>query len=173
MSSSYIGEIRMFAGTFAPVGWAFCDGQLLPISQHDALFNLIGITYGGDGQTTFALPDLRGRIPVGQGSLFGQHDFLVGETGGAEEVTLTTSQIPSHHHPWTVVGDRSGTSAVPAGARPAQSTSVTPYLQESPINALAADAATPTGGSQPHSNLQPYLCVHFIISLDGEYPSQI
>lgn len=172
MSNSYVGEIRIFAGNFAPAGWAFCDGQLVSISENDVLFQLIGTTYGGDGESTFALPDLRGRLPIAQGSFSGEHTYVVGETGGAEEVTLTVNQIPSHTHPWTVVGDRSGTATAPAGARPAQSTSVTPYVQMSPDTTLAADAIAPVGGSQPHTNLQPYLCVNFIISLFGIYPSQ-
>ncbi|MFC7493161.1 MULTISPECIES: phage tail protein [unclassified Nocardioides] len=166
MAQPYVGEVRMFAGNFAPAGWAFCDGQLVPISENETLFNLIGTTYGGDGQSTFALPDLRGRIPIHQGN-----GYILAETGGAEEVTLTVSQIPAHSHPWLVAGDRSGTTASPAGTLPAQSTSVTPYANLAPAQTMAAAAVTPVGGSQPHSNMQPYLCVHFIISLYGIFPS--
>lgn len=172
MNNGYIGEIRMFAGNYAPAGWALCEGQLIPISENDALFTLIGTTYGGDGQSTFALPDLRGRLPIGQDPAGSSQTYLLGEAGGAEEVTLSVNQIPFHTHTWTVAANRSGTATIPSGARLAQSTSVTPYVQASPDTALAADAAAPVGGSQPHSNMQPYLCVNFIISLYGEFPSE-
>lgn len=166
MAQPYVGEIRMFAGNFAPAGWQFCQGQLLPISEYDTLFQLIGTTYGGDGEETFALPDLQGRIPIHQGG-----GFNLAETGGAEEVTLTVGQIPNHGHSWLAVGDRSGTLTSPAGALPAQSAHVTAYLNEAPDASFAAAAAAPTGGSQPHTNLQPYLCVSFIVSLYGIFPS--
>lgn len=166
MSNPYIGEIRMFAGSFAPNGWAFCAGQLLPISENDTLFNLIGTTYGGDGQETFALPDLRGRLPVHQGN-----SFTIGEQGGVEEVTLTTNQIPVHSHPLVGSGDLAS-SPDPVGAVTAQSRTagVDLYLEDNPNTNLAANSIGPTGGSQPHSNFQPYLCVSFIISLYGIYP---
>nr|WP_246391561.1 tail fiber protein [Nocardioides soli] len=156
----------MFAGNFAPAGWQFCQGQLLPISEYETLFQLLGTTYGGDGESTFALPDLQGRIPIHQGN--GYH---LAETGGAEEVTLTITQIPNHSHAWLAVGDRSGTLTSPAGALPAPSANVTPYLNEAPDVSFAGAAAVATGGSQPHTNLQPYLCVSFIISLYGIFPS--
>jgi microcystin-dependent protein len=166
MAQPYVGEIRMFAGNFAPAGWMFCEGQLLPISEYETLFNLIGTTYGGDGQSTFSLPDLRGRLPLHQGN-----GFTLAETGGAEEITLTTQQIPQHAHAAlgsAVTGDQ--TSA--QGALPANSVTITPYLNSAPDTAFNAQAIGATGGSQPHTNFQPYLCVDFIISLFGIYPSQ-
>ena len=165
MAQPYIGEIRMFAGNFAPAGWAFCDGQLLPISENDTLFNLIGTTYGGDGQSTFALPDLRGRLPLHQGN-----GFTLAETGGVEEVTLTVAQTPAHSHP--LLGAAiNGANANPSNALLANSTVVTPYAPESLTVAMAANAVSSTGGSQPHTNFQPYLCVNFILSLFGIFPS--
>jgi microcystin-dependent protein len=165
MAQPYVGEIRMFAGNFAPAGWMFCEGQLLPISEDETLFNLIGTTYGGDGQSTFALPDLRGRIPIHQGN-----GFILAETGGVEEVTLTVNQIASHTHPLTATSD-SGNQTSPAGNLVAQSVNVTPYITDAPGGSFNAGAITPTGGSQPHTNFQPYLCVDFIISLFGIFPS--
>jgi microcystin-dependent protein len=155
----------MFAGNFAPAGWHFCDGALLPISENDALFNLIGTTYGGDGQSTFALPDLRGRLPVHLGN-----GFTLAQNGGAETVTLTTAQIPSHTHPFVA------SPAVVSGTTPVnnilgQSASFQMYIQQAPTVALGANASLADGGSQPHDNMQPYLCVSFIISLFGIYPS--
>ena len=165
MAQPYVGEIRMFAGNFAPAGWMFCEGQLLPISENETLFQLIGTTYGGDGQSTFALPDLRGRVPIHQGS-----GFILAETGGVEEVTLTVNQIPSHTHP--LLGAAVNGSAVnPSNALLATSTVVTPYAVEDADAQMAANAISPVGGSQPHTNFQPYLCVDFIISLFGLFPS--
>jgi microcystin-dependent protein len=161
----YIGEIRMFAGNFAPAGWMFCAGQLLPISENDTLFNLIGTTYGGDGQTTFALPNLQGRLPIHQGG-----GFILAETGGAESVTLTVPQIPAHSHAFLASG-KNASAANAGGNVLAQTPSYTPYIALPPNSALSANAMTPTGGSQPHDNFQPYLCVNFIISLFGTYPS--
>jgi microcystin-dependent protein len=166
MAQPYVGEIRMFAGTFAPSGWAFCDGQLLAISGNEPLFQLIGTTYGGDGQSTFALPETRGRIPIHQGN-----GFVLAQNGGAEAVTLTTQQIPAHNHAAAgaaVTGDQ--TSAT--GALPANSVTVTPYLNTAPDAAFGAAAIAPAGGSQPHTNLQPYLCMNYIISLFGIFPPQ-
>ncbi len=165
MAQPYVGEIRMFGGNFAPAGWMFCEGQLLPISENDTLFQLIGTTYGGDGQSTFALPDLRGRLPLhfGNGS-------VVGETGGVEEITLTTNQIPAHAHPLlaaAVTGDQIG----PANNVPANSFNVTPYINDVPGGNMSPQAITLTGGSQPHTNFQPYLCIDFIISLFGIFPT--
>lgn len=165
MAQPYVGEIRMFAGNFAPAGWMFCEGQLLPISENETLFQLIGTTYGGDGQSTFALPDLRGRIPIHQGN-----GFILAETGGVEEVTLTVSQIPAHSHP-LLGSTANGTQASPANNVLATSTVVTPYAPETPSAAMAATAIGSVGGSQPHTNFQPYLCVDFIISLFGIFPS--
>ncbi|SKB48715.1 Microcystin-dependent protein [Sphingobacterium nematocida] len=183
--ASYVGEIRVFAGNFAPAGWMFCEGQLLPISENETLFNLIGTTYGGDGESTFALPDLRGRIPIHQGN-----GFILAETGGAEEVTLTISQIPAHNHfgagPETVQakisgyaqGSQTGSSADPTVGYPA----IVPGLKQfgkikssnttAKSTTVVANTQTgTTGGSEPHTNFQPYLCVNFIISLYGIYPS--
>ncbi len=166
MAQPYVGEVRMFAGNFAPAGWMFCEGQLLPISEYETLFNLIGTTYGGDGQSTFALPDLRGRLPLHFGN-----GFTLAETGGAETVNLTVSQIPAHSHPFLASTDfasqRSPTSNVLAQLNNAELYSALP-----PTSALNAAAVTSTGGSQPHDNFQPYLCVDFIISLFGIFPSQ-
>ncbi|HRA22806.1 MAG TPA: tail fiber protein [Usitatibacteraceae bacterium] len=165
MAQPYVGEIRMFAGNFAPAGWMFCEGQLLPISENETLFQLIGTTYGGDGQSTFALPDLRGRIPIHQGN-----GFILAETGGAEEITLTVNQIPAHSHPLLGAGVN-GVQASPAGSLLATSTIVTPYAPETANAQMAPNAIGPVGGSQPHTNFQPYLCVDFIISLFGIFPS--
>jgi microcystin-dependent protein len=167
MAQPYVGEIRMFAGNFAPAGWAFCDGELLPISEFETLFNLIGTTYGGDGENTFAMPDLRGRIPVHQGG-----GNVLAETGGVEEVTLTTAQIPAHTHALLAVSDVRGNQISPAGALPAQSYSVTPYINDAPAGAFNASAVGTVGLGQPHTNFQPYLCISFIIALFGIFPSQ-
>ncbi len=156
----------MFAGNFAPAGWMFCEGQLLPIDyEYETLFNLIGTTYGGDGMSTFALPDLRGRIPIHQGN-----GFILAETGGAEEITLTVQQIPSHTHPLLASSSVANDSG-PTNNVVAQSTSFDAYQTEPANAALAATAIGPAGGSQPHTNFQPYLCVDFIISLFGLFPS--
>jgi len=166
MSQPYVGEIRMFGGSFAPAGWMFCQGQLLPISENETLFNLIGTTYGGDGQSTFALPDLQGRLPMHNGN-----GFILAETGGVETVTLTVQQIPIHTH--ALVGSsNNGTDAAPAGDFLATSTSLQPYVAETPDTPMAPTSVTPVGGSQPHDNFQPYLCVSFIISLFGVFPHQ-
>jgi microcystin-dependent protein len=164
MAQPYVGEIRMFGGNFAPAGWMFCDGQLLPISENETLFNLIGTTYGGDGQSTFALPDLRGRLPVHQGN-----GFILAETGGAEEITLTVNQIAAHSHPW-LASDSAATALTPAGNMPAEA-SKRFYVAPSSVASMAPNAISATGGSQPHTNFQPYLCVSFIISLFGIFPS--
>src|SRR5439155_12467439 len=165
MAQPYVGEIRMFAGNFAPAGWMFCDGQLLPISENETLFQLIGTTYGGDGQSTFALPDLRGRIPVHQGS-----GFTLAETGGAEEITLTVSQIPAHTHP-LVVSTNIANDANPLNNLLSEASSADPYATFPPTVAMASQSVSSVGGSQPHTNFQPYLCVDFIISLFGIFPS--
>ena len=166
MAQPYVGEIRMFAGNFAPAGWAFCDGQLLPISENETLFQLIGTTYGGDGESTFALPDLRGRIPIHQGN-----GFILAETGGAEEITLTSSQIPSHTHA-LLATTANGQVPNPGGQVLATNPgNVRPYIEDGPTLNMAPAAIGPVGGSQPHTNFQPYLCVEFIISLFGLFPS--
>ena len=168
MSQPYVGEIRMFAGNFAPAGWMFCEGQLLPISENATLFNLIGTTYGGDGQQTFALPDLRGRLPLHQGN-----GFTLAETGGVEEVTLTVQQIPAHSHPALATND-DASNIVPTGQVLAAGTvvSTAPYGTDAPKSPLVPSSIGSTGGSQPHNNFQPYLCIDFIISLFGAFPSQ-
>lgn len=165
MAQPYVGEIRMFAGNFAPAGWMFCEGQLLPISENETLFQLIGTTYGGDGQSTFALPDLRGRIPIHQGN-----GFILAETGGAEEITLTVQQIAAHNHPLLASsGSASGNS--PVGNLPSETTTINLYIEDNPNANLNPAAIGSTGGSQPHTNFQPYLCVNYIISLFGIFPS--
>jgi microcystin-dependent protein len=165
MAQPYVGEIRMFAGNFAPAGWMFCEGQLLPISENETLFNLIGTTYGGDGQSTFALPDLRGRVPIHMGN-----GFTLAETGGVEEVTLSVNQIPIHNHAYlgtsTNANDANAVNNVVA-----QATAGFPYLNAPPPIPMAPGSVGPTGGSQPHTNFQPYLCVDFIISLFGIFPA--
>ena len=164
MSQPYVGEIRIFAGNFAPAGWMFCDGQLLPISEYETLFNLIGTTYGGDGQSTFAVPDMRGRLPIHMGS-----GFVQGQIGGAETVTLSTNQMPAHPH--TVLATtNSNTASLPGGNFLASGPDI--YDQNKSGNTTMAPAIGSTGGSQPHNNFQPYLCLDFIISLFGIYPSQ-
>jgi microcystin-dependent protein len=165
MAQPYVGEIRMFAGNFAPAGWMFCEGQLLPISEYETLFNLIGTTYGGDGQSTFALPDLRGRIPLHQGN-----GFTLAEQGGAEEITLILGQIPTHTHPAVASTDPAGQSN-PANQVLGNSQGAQPYIEDVPQGNMSPQSVGSTGGSQPHTNFQPYLCVDFIISLFGIFPS--
>ena len=155
----------MFAGNYAPAGWMFCEGQLLPISQNDTLFSLIGTTYGGDGVETFALPDLQGRLPIHQGA-----GFTLAENGGVEEVTLTIQQIPVHSHAYQVSANNASVANA-AGNVLAQTPTYTPYIAITPNSALSPNAITPAGGNQPHTNFQPYLCVNFIISLYGIFPS--
>lgn len=154
----------MFAGNFAPAGWAFCDGQLLPISENETLFQLIGTTYGGDGESTFALPNLQSRIPIHMGN-----GFILAETGGAEEVTLTVNQIPSHAHV-PVVSAGAGNLASPAGGIWAK-TNLNPYSSQAPNSDMHPQAIGLTGGSQPHDNMMPYLGINYIISLFGIFPS--
>ncbi len=167
MAQPYVGEIRMFGGNFAPAGWMFCEGQLLPIAENETLFTLIGTTYGGDGQTTFGLPDLRGRLPIHTGT-----GFVLAQNGGQETVTLTLPQIPAHQHQLLATGNpASGSVAANQALALTSSATVTPYGTDAPLVALAASAVSSTGGSQPHDNMQPYLCVSFIISLFGIYPS--
>lgn len=166
MGEPYIGEIRMFAGNFNPAGWAFCDGALMPISENDALFTLIGTTYGGDGQETFALPDLRGRLPIHQGG-----GFTLGQNGGVEEVTLTTNQIPAHTHPLLCAASGGTPNSNPQGgywgpSDQTQYSTAAGTVQMGNPNITAA----PAGGSQPHSNFMPYLCIQYIISLFGVFP---
>lgn len=167
MAQPYVGEIRMFAGNFAPAGWMFCEGQLLPISENETLFQLIGTTYGGDGQSTFAIPDLRGRLPIHQGN-----GFILAETGGAEEVTLTVNQIPAHAHP-ALASTNPGSGTTPQSNVLANLGTATSagYGTDNPQISLSPQSMSQTGGNQPHTNFQPYLCVDFIISLFGIFPS--
>jgi microcystin-dependent protein len=167
MAQPYVGEIRIFAGNFAPAGWMFCDGQLLPISENETLFQLIGTTYGGDGQSTFALPDLRGRLPLH----FGNGTALA-ETGGAESITLTVSQIPAHGHTLLCAASGGIPNSNPKLGFWAAS-DVNQYTDQAPTVSMGNPTITTDadGGSQPHENLQPFLCVNFIISQFGIFPS--
>ena len=165
MAQPYIGEIRIFAGNFAPVGWSFCDGSLVPISENDTLFNLIGTTYGGDGQETFALPNLQSRVPVHVGS-----GFALAQAAGAETVTLTVQQIPSHSH--VPLGSSApGTQSNPSAGVWAQS-SLDQFSSAAPTAAMAPAALAASGGSQPHDNMLPFVCLNYIISMFGVFPSQ-
>jgi microcystin-dependent protein len=170
MSQPYVGEIRIFAGNFAPAGWMLCQGQLLPISEFETLFNLIGTTYGGDGQSTFALPDLQSRIPVHQGTTLGT-TFTIGESGGVESVTLTTQQIPVHSHTPQAENGQNGNLASPSNAVWAQS-SRDEFGTTAPATALSPNAVQAAGGAQPHDNMPPFLVINFIISMFGIFPSQ-
>jgi microcystin-dependent protein len=165
MAQPYVGEIRMFAGNFAPAGWMFCAGQLLPISEYETLFNLIGTTYGGDGQSTFALPDLQSRVPIHQGN-----GFVLADTGGVETVTLTVQQIPAHSHA-LLATDASASSTDPTSRVPAKPDKA-PYRPGPATVPMAPQAIGITGGSQPHENIQPYGSLYYIISLFGIFPSQ-
>jgi microcystin-dependent protein len=166
LSDAYVGEIRMFAGAFAPTGWAFCEGQILPIQDYTALYSLIGTYYGGDGVNTFALPDLRGRGPLHVGT-----GYVLGQMGGNEQETLNITQIPPHSH---VAFARSvpGNSDSPAGRAPAKNAAGVLQYGASADTNLSSAAVTPAGASQPHNNMQPYLAISFIIALDGVYPSR-
>lgn len=171
MADPFVAEIRIFPFSFAPKGWAWCDGQLMPISQNTALFSLLGTTYGGNGQTTFALPDLQGRAPMhpGQGPGLSLHDL--GETGGSETVTLLISEIPSHSHAVSA-SLVDGTAKSPAAQKVASGVGVNMYAPASgaPLTQLNPLALTPAGGSMPHNNLQPYLTFYFNIALQGVFP---
>jgi microcystin-dependent protein len=175
MSEPFVGEIKMFAGNFAPRGYAFCDGQLLAVSQNDALFSLYGTIYGGDGKTTFGLPDLRGRIPLHQGHGPGLSERRLGSKGGEEKVTLTVNQLPSHNH--TAMASNNAASSAPLngnvlakGVDVSDKFYVAPAAgtQQPMVNGMVAN----TGGSQPHTNLMPTLCINFIVALVGIYPSR-
>jgi microcystin-dependent protein len=165
MAQPYVGEIRMFAGNFAPAGWAFCNGAVMQIADNETLFQLIGTTYGGDGLTTFALPDLRGRFPLHQGD-----GFVLAETLGVETVTLTSQQIPTHSHAFLASKNQAGNTSPPTnllGQIPGGSV----YIAETADTALNAGSIGFDGGSQPHDNMQPFLCLSFILSLFGIFPS--
>ncbi|UJR79686.1 phage tail protein [Sandaracinus amylolyticus] len=168
MSDPYMGEIRLFAGNFAPVGWAFCDGRIMAIAENDALFSLLGTTYGGDGVSSFALPDLRGRVPVHVGN-----GYVLGEAAGVETVTLTTAQIPAHTHT-LFASDTTASTTSPTNALLAAlpSAAATAYGADAPFVASSASQLAPAGGSQPHDNMQPYVALNYIIAIYGIYPSQ-
>ncbi len=171
MSEPFVGEIRMFAGNFAPRGWAFCDGQLLAVSQNDALFSLLGTIYGGDGRTTFGLPDMRGRIPLHAGSGPGLSPRRLGAKAGAENVTLTVNQLPSHSHTWRA-SNALATQLTPVGNVMAQSIADV-YREDldNPGN-MSTSVVSNVGGSRSHTNLMPFLCINYIIALVGIYPSR-
>ena len=171
MSEPFTAEVRIFAGNFAPRGWAFCNGQLLPIAQNTALFSLIGTTYGGDGRTTFGLPDLRGRIPLHYGQGPGMTNRRLGEKGGTENVTVAASELPSHSHVQQVTNEGAETQN-PAGALYAQLPSESLYRTDGTLVSMASNSLSNTGGSAAHYNLMPSLCINFIIALWGIYPSR-
>ncbi len=176
----FIGEVSMFAGTFAPRGWALCNGQLLSISQYTALFSLLGTTYGGDGRTTFALPDLRGRVPVHAGQGPGLSNYRLGQRGGVEAVTLNANQMPSHNHAYSPTATSStATTADPQNARlattPQNAAGVQTYSTDTDVNAhvtMTSDSTANTGGSQAHTNIQPFTTINYIIALQGIFPSR-
>lgn len=167
----YIGEIRMFAGNYAPQDWAFCNGQLIAIAQYEALYSLLGTTYGGDGQTTFALPNLQGRLPMGQGAGPGLTPRALAQVGGSESVTVTVAQMPSHTHQ---AGGQSseGDQESPANEVWAATAALKRYASSAPNVAMNAGAIGPSGGSQPHENRMPALTTSFIIALEGIYPNR-
>jgi microcystin-dependent protein len=180
MSQPYIGQIMIFGGNFAPAGWAFCQGQLVPISENDTLFNLIGTTYGGDGQQTFGLPNLQGRVPLHMGQGAGLSNYNIGQTGGVESVTLNTQQIPNHSHMVQVASPNANTNiSTPAGnvvLADQYQNSGQNFFSYGPFNgsnqsALGSQSIGFSGGSQAHENRQPLLVLNFIISLFGIYPS--
>lgn len=169
MADPFVAEIRIFPFNFAPRGWAWCDGQLLPLSQNTALFSLLGTTYGGNGKSNFALPDLQGRAPMhpGQGPGLSLHDL--GETGGSETVTLLESEIPSHSHALRGVATTANESS-PAGNTLAQPTGASLYQTAQSLVQMSDNTLAPAGGDQPHNNLQPYLTFYFCIALQGVFP---
>ncbi|WP_114951785.1 phage tail protein [Sphingosinicella terrae] len=172
MAQPYVGEIRIFAGNFAPAGWMLCQGQLLPISENETLFQLIGTTYGGDGQSTFALPNLASRIPIHQGQGPGSaNNYIIGEAAGVEQVTLTTNQIPVHNHAF-LASSANGTTQSPANEVLAANPTVQMFRQSEPEGTMNPQSIQPVGGSQPHENMMPFIVINYIISLFGLFPSQ-
>jgi microcystin-dependent protein len=169
VAQPFIGEIRIFAGSFAPVGWEFCDGQPVPISENEALFQLIGTTYGGDGESTFNLPNLQSRIPIHQGQGGGLTNRVLGELAGVESVTLSSTQMPSHNHA-LLASQNVGADANPQNQLLAAGTNVQFFRAIAPNAPMANTIISPAGGSQPHENLMPYLCVNYIISMFGLFP---
>ena len=172
MSEPFVGEIRMFAGNFAPRGWAFCEGQLLAVSQNDALFSLLGTIYGGDGRTTFGLPDLRGRLPIHAGSGPGLSPRRLGAKAGAESVTLTVNQLTSHSHEWRAFSETATVNTPKNNRLAATTAAIYKNTSGSTIEQLNSNSMSDIGGSQSHTNLMPFLCVNFIIALFGIYPSR-
>jgi microcystin-dependent protein len=166
----YLGEIRIFAFNFAPKGWAMCNGELLAISSNTALFSLLGTYYGGDGTTTFALPNLQSRIPIHPGQGQGLSPYTIGQSGGTESVTLTTQQMPQHNHTSNVVSGPQATAPRPSSVYPGNATSGSAYSTASPDSQFNANFLSLAGGNQPHSNIQPYLTVTFCIATVGIYP---
>ena len=171
MSEPFVGEVRLFAGNFAPSGWAFCDGQLVSIAENDVLFNLIGTTYGGDGQTTFGLPDLRGRVPVHQGSNGQSGAYVIGQQGGVETVTLSAVQMPQHTHAMLASTTPASTAHAAADVLGSSAT-MNLYGTGAPNMAMDPNALSSLGGGQPHDNMPPYLALNYILSLFGVYPTQ-
>ena len=167
----YVGEIRMFAGNFPPNGWMFCEGATLSISENEVLFQLIGTTFGGDGEETFNLPNLASRVPIHMGTGPSGTTYQLGEMAGTEQETLTVQQIPNHTHQ-LLASASPGNVNGPAGNITAESAAVKIYLDDTPATPMNASAISPVGGSQPHENMQPFLCINFIISLFGVFPSQ-
>ena len=171
MAQPYVGEIRMFAGNFAPNGWMFCEGQTLPNAENEVLFQLIGTTYGGDGEETFNLPNLASRVPMHMGTGPDGTTYQIGEMAGTESVTLTTQQIPVHTHAF-IASLNPAAGNTPVGNLLGEQGTINLFLSDSPGSAMNAQSAQPVGGSQPHENCQPFLCINFIISLFGIFPQQ-
>ncbi|MFL6659257.1 MAG: phage tail protein [Massilia sp.] len=172
MSNPFVGEIRMFGGNFPPAGWEFCDGQLLPISENDVLFQLIGTTYGGDGQNTFALPDLRGRVPLHMGTSSENVTYQIGEMAGVESVTLTTAQMPNHSHQLLASSNAVSPAYTASNGVLGKTTGTNLYALAGSPTAMMANRVSSAGGSQPHTNMAPYLGINYIISLYGIFPTQ-
>jgi microcystin-dependent protein len=170
MAEAFIGEIRMFAGTFAPRGWALCNGQLMSISQNTALFSILGTTYGGDGQVTFGLPNLQGRYAMHWGNGAGLTPRTVGETAGSESITLLSTQMPAHNHSLNAATEGNGNTGRAGGASLSTSASPIYSSQNAPDAAMHAASVGVAGGGQPHDNMPPFQCVTFIIALEGIYP---
>jgi microcystin-dependent protein len=171
MAQPYVGEIRMFAGNFPPNGWMFCEGATLPISENEVLFQLIGTTYGGDGESTFNLPNLASRVPMHMGTGPDGTTYQIGEMAGTEQETLSTQQIPNHTHAFLANNGAASTRDPIPNNSPAIGTADF-YVANLDAIPMSNQAVTPTGGSQPHENTQPFLCINFIISLFGIFPSQ-
>ena len=173
MSDQFVAEVRIFAGNFAPLGWAFCDGQILPISQNTALFSLLGTQYGGNGQTTFALPNLQGSAPLQAGQGPGLSSFVTGESGGAASITLLQSEMPAHSHAAQALSGANGDQTSPAGnvwAKAQYGRQGAPMYSATGAQPMSPSAISVSGGSQPHNNLMPYLTLNFIIALQGIFP---